>query len=405
MTGRSSSSHTFAPRFGISFFLNRTAGRELVLRGGVGVFYDVGNGPGSQALFGSNYPHAGSRDLRNVQFPLSESQLAPPVFNVAPPYPALFIAEPKLALPRTYQWNVTAEQSLGSTQSISVAYVAAAGRRLLRKELMHPNAMFTNVYVTRNTATSDYHALQAQFQRRLSRGLQAIASYTWSHSIDIASTESLYAIPSGSLDARLDRGNSDFDIRHSLAAAVTYDLPGPRASRSLKAVFGGWSVDSILRARSAPPVYVIQRPALGSLFGVTFVTRPNLILGVPLYLDDETVPGGRRLNPAAFAEVPSGQQGTLGKNVLRAFPASQLDFAVRRQFTLFEGLRLQVRGEFFNLLNHPNFGPPVAIFGLPNFGRSQMMLNKSLGFDGTGLNERHQLGGPRSIQLVAKLMF
>jgi hypothetical protein len=397
----------FAPRFGISFILNRSVGRELVLRGGVGVFYDTGNGPGSQALFGSNYPHAGFRDLRNVQFPLSESQLAPPVFNAAPPYPPLFIADPKLALPRTYQWNVTAEQSLGSTQSISVAYVAAAGRRLLRKELLHPNAMFTDVYVTRNTATSDYHALQAQFQRRLSSGLQAMASYTWSHSIDIASMESAYSIPSGSLDVRLDRGNSDFDVRHSFAAAVTYDLPGPRASRSLKAVFGGWSVDSILRARSAPPVYVTQRIISGPLFGVLGLTRPNLILGVPLYLYDKTVPGGRIFNPAAFANAPSGQQGTLGKNVLRAFPASQLDFAVRRQFTLFEGLKLQVRGEFFNLLNHPNFAfrDTALVFGRPNFGRSETMLNQNLGFDATGLNARYQLGGPRSIQLVAKLMF
>jgi len=290
---------------------------------------------------------------------------------------------------------------------VSVSYVGALGRRLLRKELTHPNAMFTDVYVTLNTATSDYHALQVQFQRRLSRGLQAIASYTWSHSIDITSTESEYNIPSGSLNRHLDRGNSAFDVRHSLAAAATYDMPGPRNDRFLSAVFGHWSVDSILRMRSSTPVYVIQRPALGPLFGAFGLTRPNLTLGVPLYIYDESLPGGKRFNPAAFANAPTGEQGSLGRNVLRAFPASQLDFAVRRHFALREGLRLQVRAEFFNLFNHPNFAivTPADRFGRPDFGRAQSMLNQSLGFDATGLNARYQLGGPRSIQLVAKLQF
>jgi hypothetical protein len=138
---------------------------------------------------------------------------------------------------------------------------------------------------------------------------------------------------------------------------------------------------------------------------VVGLNRPNLILGVPLYIYDESLPGGRRINPAAFAEVSTGQQGSLGRNVLRAFPVSQLDFAVRRQFALHEGLRLQVRAEFFNIFNHPNFAPPADVFGRPAFGRSQGMLNQSLGFDATGLNARYQLGGPRSIQLVAKLQF
>src|SRR5207253_3500996 len=103
---------------------------------------------------------------------------------------------------------------------------------------------------------------------------QAMASYTWAHSIDIASTESLVNTPAANLDPKVDRGNSDFDVRHSVAAAVTYDLPSPRSARVLRAVFGHWSMDSMLRARSATPVYIIQRPVT-PLFGVFGVTRPN----------------------------------------------------------------------------------------------------------------------------------
>jgi hypothetical protein len=165
------------------------------------------------------------------------------------------------------------------------------------------------------------------------------------------------------LDPNIDRGNSDFDVRHSFSGAATYDLPGPGKNRYLKAMFGHWSLDAILRMHTAPPVWVTQRVFFNPLFGVFGLTRPNVIEGVPLYLYDKVYPGGKRLNPAAFVESTSGLQGTLGRNVLRGFPVSQLDFAVRRQFALRESLHLQFRAEFFNLFNHPNFGPPVPILG------------------------------------------
>jgi hypothetical protein len=397
----------FAPRIGAAYLLNAKPGRETILRGGFGMFYDMGNGPGSQAIYGANYPNSATKVLPNVQFPLTQSQLAPPAFSADPPYATLYIADPHLVLPRTYEWNVAIERSFGNAQTISATYVGAAGRRLLRQELINPNALFTDVFVTRNTATSDYDALEVQFQRRLSRGLQAMASYTWSHSIDIASTESSVNTPAASLDPKIDRGNSDFDVRHSVAAAVTYDLPSPGNDRFLRAIFGHWSMDSMLRARSATPIYIIQKPGLGPLFGVFGVTRPNLILNVPLYINDPTAPGGKRINPAAFANAPTGQQGSLGRNAVRAFPVSQMDFAVRRRFALREGLHLQLRAEFFNLFNHPNFAivTPADRFGRPDFGRANSMLNQALGFDATGLNQRYQLGGPRSIQFAAKLQF
>src|SRR5262249_4908149 len=155
--------------------------------------------------FGSNYPHSGSKRLSNVQFPLSEAQLAPPVFSTTPPYPTLYVADPHLVLPRTYQWNVGVEQSLGTAQTLSLSYVGAAGRKLLRKEEVHSNPLFTELDVNTNGASSDYHAFQAQFQRRFVRGFQALVSYTWSHSIDNASADSEYFVPEAKLDPDIDR--------------------------------------------------------------------------------------------------------------------------------------------------------------------------------------------------------
>ncbi|MDQ3919081.1 MAG: TonB-dependent receptor, partial [Acidobacteriota bacterium] len=134
--------------------------------------------------------------------------------------------------------------------------------------------------------------------------------------------------------------------------------------------------------------------------------RPDLVGGVPVYLVDARAPGGRRLNPAAFRAV-AGRQGSLGRNALRGFGLAQLDLAVRRQFSLGERARLQARAEFFNVLNHPNFGDPVADIGSRLFGLSTQTLARGLGTGGVngGLSPLYQVGGPRSVQLALRLSF
>jgi hypothetical protein len=314
---------------------------------------------------------------------------------------------PNLQLPRTYQWNVALEQSLGANQTLSLTYVGAAGRDLLRQDSLYaPNPTFGYVGVTRNTATSDYNALQVKFQRRLSQGLQALASYTFAHSIDIASNDSgAYNTPSTVSGPNIDRGDSDFDVRHSFTGAVAYDIPAPRGNKIVHAVFENWSVDSFIFIRSALPVNV-----LGPYFfvgGAYFQARPDFVPGQPFYLDGPQYAGGKAFNPAAFVAAPPDQQGDLGRNVLRGFGAWQADLAVRREFHLTETLRLQFRAEFFNIFNHPNFGNPNSTLGEPFFGQSTQTLANSLGSGGSngGLNPLYQIGGPRSIQFALKLLF
>src|SRR5437899_159434 len=124
------------------------------------------------------------------------------------------------------KWKVGFDQSLGSKRILSVSYVGAVVRRLLRQELLvNPNSDFAQVLITSNKAASSYHALQLQFQRRLSRSLQSHLAYTWSHSIDNASNDSFANPPSTVFDPRLDRASSDFDVRHSFGGAITYSIP------------------------------------------------------------------------------------------------------------------------------------------------------------------------------------
>src|SRR5205814_2306699 len=109
---------------------------------------------------------------------------------------------------------------------MTLSYLGAAGRRLIRQErYFNLSANFPLVQIDRSAAQSDYHALQAQYQRRLSRGLQAIGSYTWSHSIDNGSNDSTALPGAGKIDYNAERGPSDFDVRHSFSGALTYDIP------------------------------------------------------------------------------------------------------------------------------------------------------------------------------------
>jgi Carboxypeptidase regulatory-like domain/TonB dependent receptor-like, beta-barrel len=402
--------NNFAPRIGVAYELSQRQGRETLLRGGFGVFYDLGSGQAGNAL-SDGFPFFTNVIRQNVPFPLTPSAAAPPLISLDPPFGTIYAFDPNLKLPYTIQWNVTIEQSLSSNQAVSASYVAAIGRRLLREgRLLNPNPNFTLVLATSNAATSDYHALQLQYNRRLSRGLQVLVSYSWSKSLDTASDDSSgNNLPLDLIQINQERGPSTFDVRHSMTGAVTYNIPRPPIGDLGGAILRDWSVDAIFFARSATPVNVVTGtdPFGLGLAGSLSVSRPDLIPGVPLNIENPVAAGGRQINKAAFANPPTTRQGTLGRNALRGFPVSQVDLALRRQFNLNERFRLQFRIEAFNLLNHPNFADPRGVLTDPFFGQSTSMFGQSLGSGGAsgGFSPLYQVGGPRSTQVALKLVF
>ncbi|HWB85092.1 MAG TPA: TonB-dependent receptor [Bryobacteraceae bacterium] len=398
--------NNFAPRLGIAYRLRQMPDYETVLRAGAGVFYDAGNTQASQGYFygigvtGTTYLTSG--------FPLTQAQLqAIPTPNANPPYSSNIVGfDPNLKLPYTVQWNVAFEQRLGARQSFTVSYVGSDGRRLLSQFLYSPGNLgnpnfllntgvysLSNLYLTTNGASSSYNALQTQFQRQLANGLQLLLSYTWSHSIDDASSN--FALN------ELLRGSSDFDIRHNFQAALTYNLPGKYRNRLLSATLRDWAIDTRAFARSALPVNVIGTTATDPGSGADLEYQPNLILGQPLYLADSHAPGDRRINSAVFQILAAGKEGNLGRNALRGFDAVQADIALRREFGLAERARLEFRAEALNIFNHPNFGAISTQLSDPRFGRATSTLNSQLG----GVNPLYQIGGPRSLQLALKLKF
>lgn len=309
-------------------------------------------------------------------------------------------------LPYSLQGNLAIEQSLGTQQTITASYVGAAGRRLLLSESNYIellNPAIRNVFVNRNGAASDYHGLQLQYQQRLAKGMQALVSYAWSHSLDDNSDSSFTSQLGPFLpfierrDAALERGSSDFDLRHSFVASLTYDIPVLRTGGFLRALLKDWSLASIIRQRTGTPIGVFtEYPNL----------RPDAVPGQPFFIADPNVGRGRRLNRDAFAFQTEPRPGTLGRNVIRNFGLSQTDLAVRRQFKLTEQVSLQFRAEFFNLFNHPNFALTFddnAFLSSPLFGQATNMAWRAFGPN--SLNPLYQVGGPRSTQLALKLIF
>jgi hypothetical protein len=415
----------FAPRFGVAYVLNQKSGRETVLRGGFGVYYDLGNGWAS-SLFGQ-YPFVRSININNVSFPLSPELAQPPPFDPVPTQVtpqlrgrAFNALDPNLRLPYTLGWSAALEQSLGKSQTVTLSYVASAGRRLTTRLFLNaranpfsaaarPNPNLGDISYVTNGPTSDYHSMQVQFQRRLSRGLQALVNYTWAHAIDEVSNEFNFG--------QLERGSADFDVRHNFSAGITYDLPKFRGTNAfaglIKAIANGWSLDSVLYARTGTPINLTGGVNITRADGTLMGVRPDVILGVPFWIKDASVPGGQRLNPAAFIPPPSSdacppdgcfvptRQGTLGRNVVYLPAIHQVNVALRRQFKLGERMNLQVKAEAFNTLNHPLFANYTTSVDFGDFGVPQSMLNSAMG----GLSPLYQLGGPRSMQFSVRLSF
>jgi hypothetical protein len=402
----------FAPRLGLAYQLHQHAGHETVFRAGAGLFYDTGNTNAS-----SGYTDIGSvyRYFTSGSFPATQATLdSVPAPNVNPPYNVLVNAfDPNLKLPRTVQWNAAVQQSLGANQTLTLTYIGAAGRRLLLPRsfdvgsLGNPNFLpgaASSLILTLNGASSNYDALQVQFQKRISRGLQALLSYNWSHSNDTSSSN--FEV------TELLKADSDYDIRNNFQAAVTYEIPDWGVNSWAAAPLRHWAVDTRVTARSALPVDVQSDLSAVEGSGAAVSYHPNRVASQPLYIRDSTFPGSRQINPAAFVVATDTQgnniEGNAGRNSARAFDAVQADLAIRREFPIHERLNLQFRAEAFNILNHPVFGSIYNTLdagtdaeGRNAFGQAYTTLNNSLG----GLNALYQVGGPRSLQLALKLHF
>jgi Carboxypeptidase regulatory-like domain len=386
--------HDFAPRLGMAWVARDHSGSETILRAGGGVFFDSANEVASLGFGALGF--RSSQVVTGAQIPFTPEQLVVPISVVSPYTNATIIAFPRhLQMPYTLQWNTALEQALGSRQTLTFSYVAAAGRRLIGLQetsltALNPDFGFVEYFAT--GITSNYQSLQIQFQRSVTKGIHTLGSYTWSHSLDFGSNSN--ALP-------LQRGNSDLDVRNNFQAGVSWDLPSPREGALRSILLSDWGLDARINSRSAFPVTlggnILTDPTTGNLYA----SGLNLVSGQPTYIYGKQYPGRRAINPAAFSLPEGNSSGDAPRNFVRGFGATQLNMALRRDISLTDSIVLHFRAEAFNLLNHPNFGYVDPEYSDVTFGQATKMLNASLGT----VAAQYQQGGPRSMQFALRLSF
>lgn len=408
----------FAPRVGVAYGL--TSKGDLVLRAGWGLFYDLG--VGSSANLAIAFPNTISKFSPGVAVPVSDVSPYLPSQSLQPPFTGVVQGfSPNLTLPRSYQWNVAIEKSFGGRQVLTATYLGQAGRDLLRREaIVQPNQDFRGDFLfEENNARSNYNALQVQYRKPLSARFQALLGYTWSHSLDNSSDDTVSAVSHAVISAANDYASSSFDVRHSFSGALTYAIPSVAKSGPLFLLSRDWSIDTVVVARSGLPFNTAVFGAIIDPANNVFA-RADIVPGQPLWISAPSAPGGKMLNSTidpntgaitggAFALPPVDpvtgaalRQGTEGRNDIPGFGLTQVDLSIARKFPITERLNLQFRADAFNVFNHPNFTNPNGFIELGTAGiQSSQMLNQGL----NGLSSLFQEGGPRSLQLSLKLTF
>jgi hypothetical protein len=406
--GYDSDRNNFAPRVGLAWTVGKSG--TTVLRAGYGIYYDQSPlAPGEGLYFNAPFYNLGLF----VPLPGLPISLSDP-FPASYPFPlpvSAFTFQRDLRTAYVQQWNLNVQQQLGRSRVFELAYAGSKGTKLLtardinqpqpstRVPNLRPNPFFDDITEEGSFANSSYHSLQARMEQRLDFDLSFFASYTYSKSIDNASGFFSSAgdpnFPQNSYDLSAERGRSNFDLRHRFSLSYSYDLPFGRGRAFLSdrgwisSVLSGWQSYGVISLQTGFPFTVallseIDRSNTGrSSLGFGANDRPNLV-GNPR-LSNGTPEGW--FNTQAFAFPPFGSFGNSGRNILDGPSYHNVNFSLVKDTALREGVRLQLRAEFFNLFNHPNFDLPNNFLGSPTFGAISSAQN------------------PRHIQFGAKLLF
>ena len=338
------------------------------------------------------------------------------------------LISPKFRNGYMQQWNADLQYEVLPNWMVDAAYVGSKGTHLSDvldlnqadpTTGLSPYPQFASILYVESNASSSYNSLQLRSEKRMSQGLALLLSYTYSKSFDDISSVFGGSVGSGlpqnSRDLSAERAPSDFNAVHRFSGSFVYDLPlqkmwahGPKWSGR---VLDNWQAGGIVTAQTGSPFTVVLaggassaaaafgNPARPNVVGNPF--QPGAVAANPSCpyspAAEVRVPQSW-FNPCAFANPQSGPTGlplfgTEGRNALTGPGFTNLDFGLSKSMALgSENHRLQLRGDFFNLFNHPNFDSPNHVLGVPDFSR---VLSANL----------YGNKPPRQIQLSARYVF
>ena len=406
--------NNFGPRLGVAW----NPFQNTVVRAGYGIYYDYI----PQDLLIANFTNTaglatnpiGPEPVLGLNFNASNftGSTPGPVFGPIITGPnSIFVTPRNLETPYVGEWNLNIQQQIARGAALEIGYVGSKGTRLTRlydanQDLVNPNYLQVATFATISDST--YNALQVQARFSDWHHFSGFSAYVFSKSLDGASdgidfNSSTAAFPQNSDDLKAEKGPSTFDARHRWTTALNYSAP---AWRALPTKLGeGWGWNTIVTVMSGQPIGIIT-----SNGGINFHQRPDVIPGVNPILHGS--PAFGYINPLAF-EQPTGNFGDLGRDAIYGPGFWNIDFSVTKNTNLTERLTLQLRAEFFNIFNHPQFALPGGVI-TPAAGSGltiQQALANCPGCFSTQTPDVAQGtpglggGGPRVVQLAARLQF
>jgi hypothetical protein len=395
--------HNFGPRLGFAYQLTRDA--KTVLRGGYGLFYFIDRGGISNQL-AQNPPFGGENSVTYQQgYRITLSGAVPacnpnpacpagalvttgataalpsgnfgPPFNVSDPTGVSVIALlPSNITPMVSQWNLQLQRQIGTNQSVSLAYVGTHGAHLVRN--YNANQQLFNaatsvpglqldlgsIQVQDTRGKSDYHALQAQYERRFTNGLQMTGAFTWSKTLDDSCGNADAGggcAPQLYTDFGLERALSTQDVNYVMSASALYELPfgrgkkfGSDVPRWMDYLIGGWQLNAIYALQGGTPFSV-------TVSGNPSSTRADRVGKISVHPGNVNnyVDAGAFAAPAKNTAGIYVAPGTAGRDIVRGPGFSNMDFALFKNFPITERVKGQFRVQAYNLTNTPHFANPA----------------------------------------------
>jgi hypothetical protein len=390
--------NNFGPRVGLAYRLPFK--RETVIRAGAGVFFasTVSNTIGDTASTGFStsaslvVPQAEFLSALRLRdgFPAVERQPLNDAFGAVPigQRPTLsvgFFKHDQVA-PISYQYNFNVQREIAAETVVEIGYLANISHHLTANDftlnqvtpsligsgnaqVRRPFPQFSNVYwINPSIGDSSYHGGYVRLERRFASGFSLLGHYTFSKFIDDIGTPDEYGDPGSFMDAynrRLDKSLSGSDVPHRLVLTALYQTPALRERGLLRWLAGAWQLGVLTTIQSGAPFTAVTAANTTNAFSAGSL-RPNLLRDPRLDAGERTL--GRWFDTGAFAAPAQFTFGNSPRAGLRGDGLQTVDVTVSREFPLTERFKLDLRGEFYNLLNHANFELPGHVFGASNFG-------------------------------------
>jgi hypothetical protein len=362
----------FAPRIGAAYRITD----KTVLRAGYGIYYNPNQN--NSFTFLSQNPPFGTVLSYNGATGSPNLTLANPVASAPGRSPAtVFTPNPYLPTGSMNEWNASLQQTAWNNAAFELQYIGSQSVHLDRSyfsnrpapgpgnvQLRRPNQLWGDIRTIQNDETASYNALSFTYRQRLSHGLNALASYTWAHTIDAGTDSNGGGQPMDPYDWHRDYGNANWDVRHRFVANFNYELPFFKDSSHalLRSLLAGWQANGIVTVQSGMPFNVVTGGDNANT-GTSGIQRPNVI-GAASASCDGSDPRVNCVNLGAFQQPVPFTFGNAGRNILRGPGIQTVNFSGFKNFSFKERYNVQFRAEFFNLLNTPIFNNPNSTLPL-----------------------------------------